>query len=160
MADAMKNIEAPNVLIMKNSGQGLVRWSMKAESASQIASEFHTTSAVHAHSPHARRRIATIAMPVTPMTASPISGINQAIGGLSHPGCCRCRWKRRPTSSAACSTISGSRCPQWKWHRGVRHFRTNSKRRCHQCSIQAQSDIRLSSSSPKARGVTLFCARL
>jgi len=46
-----KNMDEPASCSMKNAGQGVVRLTMKAESASQMARAFHTTTVVQTHRP-------------------------------------------------------------------------------------------------------------
>lgn len=73
---ATANIGHPTSLIMKNAGQGFVRWMTKADAASHMASAFHTTMVETQRPGFLTIRNATHSA-MTPITASPISGISR-----------------------------------------------------------------------------------
>jgi len=77
---AIKNIAGPTIFNMKNSGQGFVVLMTKADSASQMATEFHTMTSVQTASPFLFSIRKAITIAETPITASPSSGISQASG--------------------------------------------------------------------------------
>jgi len=85
IALATKNIALPISSIMKNSGQGAVRWISQADSASQIATAFQTIAATQTPSPRRAAISQATTSPVSPTTASPTNGISHTAGGSPGP---------------------------------------------------------------------------